>query len=33
MLKNTVMNREATKKIALALGRLNERVVYVEAPW
>ncbi len=29
MLKNAVINREATKKIALALGSLNERVVYV----
>jgi predicted nucleotidyltransferase len=29
MLKNTFINREATKKIALALGSLNKRVVYV----
>ena len=29
MLKNTLIDREATKKIALALGDLNERVVYV----
>ncbi|TLF44817.1 nucleotidyl transferase AbiEii/AbiGii toxin family protein [Maribacter aurantiacus] len=29
MLKNTLLNREATKKVALALGDLNERVVYV----
>jgi len=29
MLKNTVINREATKKIALALGNLNDKVVYV----
>jgi len=28
-LKNTLINREATKKIALALGELNEYVVYV----
>lgn len=29
MLKNTLINRAATKKIALALGELNEKVVYV----
>lgn len=29
MLKNTLINRVATKKIAQALGRLNDRVVYV----
>lgn len=29
MLKNTLINREATKKVALALGDLNEQVVYV----
>ncbi len=29
MLKNTLINRNATKKIALALGALNEKVVYV----
>jgi predicted nucleotidyltransferase len=29
MLKNTLINREATKRIALALAELNERVVYV----
>lgn len=29
MLKNTIINRKATKKIALALGDLNEKVVYV----
>ena len=29
MLKNTHINREATKIIARALGELNERVVYV----
>ncbi len=29
MLKNTQINRAATKKIALALGDLNDRVVYV----
>jgi len=28
-LKNTLINREVTKKIALALGELNENVVYV----
>ena len=28
-MKNTLINREATKKIALALGELNEYVVYV----
>ena len=28
-MKNTFINREATKKIALALGELNEYVVYV----
>jgi len=28
-LKNTLINREATKKIALALGELNKNVVYV----
>ena len=28
-MKNTLINREATKKIALALGELNENVVYV----
>ncbi|GHA47455.1 hypothetical protein GCM10007103_30490 [Salinimicrobium marinum] len=29
MLENTLINREATKRIALALGELNENVVYV----
>lgn len=29
MLKNTIVNRKTTKKIALALGDLNEKVVYV----
>jgi predicted nucleotidyltransferase len=29
MLKNTIINRKAIKKIALALGELNEKVVYV----
>ena len=29
MLKNTLINREATKKVALALRHLNEQVVYV----
>ncbi|MCH6199450.1 nucleotidyl transferase AbiEii/AbiGii toxin family protein [Aquiflexum sp. LQ15W] len=29
MLKNTRINREATKKIALALGELNDQVVFV----
>jgi len=29
MLKNTLINRAATKKIAQALGAMNERVVYV----
>ncbi|MBL4658012.1 MAG: nucleotidyl transferase AbiEii/AbiGii toxin family protein [Flavobacteriales bacterium] len=29
MLKNTHINREATKKVARALGELNEKVVYV----
>lgn len=29
MLKNTLINRAATKKIALALGELNEQVVFV----
>ena len=29
MLKNTLINRLATKKVALALGELNEHVVYV----
>ncbi len=29
MLKNTLINRLATKKVALALGELNEQVVYV----
>lgn len=29
MLKNTLLNRAATKKIAQALGAMNERVVYV----
>jgi len=29
MLKNTLINRIATKKIALALGELNKNVVYV----
>jgi len=29
MLKNTLINRAATKKIAQALGALNERVVFV----
>ncbi len=29
MLKNTLINREATKRIDLALGELNENVVYV----
>lgn len=29
MLKNTLINREATKRVAIALGDLNERVVYV----
>ena len=29
MLKNTLINKAATKKIAQALGELNERVVYV----
>lgn len=29
MLKNTLINREATKRIAVALGQLNEQVVYV----
>lgn len=29
MLKNTLINRMATKRIAIALGELNERVVYV----
>lgn len=28
-MKNTLINREATKKIAIALGELNEYVVYV----
>ena len=28
-MKNTLINREVTKKIALALGELNENVVYV----
>ena len=28
-MKNSFINREATKKIALALGELNENVVYV----
>jgi hypothetical protein len=28
-LKNTLINREAAKKIALALGELNKNVVYV----
>ncbi|WMJ74167.1 hypothetical protein RCC89_13470 [Cytophagaceae bacterium ABcell3] len=28
-MKNTHINREATKKIAKALGELNEKVVYV----
>jgi hypothetical protein len=28
-LKNSLINREATKKIALALGELNKNVVYV----
>ena len=29
MIKYTLINREATKKVALALGSLNEQVVYV----
>ncbi len=29
MLKNTLINREATKKIATALGEMNQRVVFV----
>lgn len=29
MLKNTHINREVTKKIAIALGSINDRVVYV----
>lgn len=29
MLKNTLVNKAATKKIAQALGSLNEKVVYV----
>jgi len=29
MLKNTLINRAATKKVAVALGGLNEKVVYV----
>ncbi|SEC30449.1 Nucleotidyl transferase AbiEii toxin, Type IV TA system [Maribacter dokdonensis] len=29
MLKYTLVNKEATKKVALALGNLNEQVVYV----
>lgn len=29
MLKNTFINREATKRVAVALGDLNENVVYV----
>lgn len=29
MLKNTLINREATKKVAKALGDLNDKVVYV----
>ncbi|MFN6946797.1 MAG: hypothetical protein ACK4ND_17755 [Cytophagaceae bacterium] len=29
MLKNTHINKEATKKIARALGELNEKVVFV----
>jgi len=29
MLKNTLINRLATKKVALALGDLNDQVVYV----
>ncbi len=29
MLKNTLINREATKKVALALGDVNDQVVYV----
>tara|TARA_B110000858_G_scaffold188571_1_gene234265 strand:- start:61 stop:240 length:180 start_codon:yes stop_codon:yes gene_type:complete len=29
MLKNTLINRIATKKIAIALGELNNQVVYV----
>jgi len=29
MLKNTLINRAATKKVALALGNLNKEVVYV----
>lgn len=29
MLKNTQINRLATKKVATALGELNEQVVYV----
>lgn len=29
MLKNTIINLEATKKVAVALGDLNENVVYV----
>ena len=29
MLKNTLINRLATKKVALALGELNDKVVYV----
>lgn len=29
MLKNTQINRLATRKIALALGELNEKVIYV----
>jgi len=29
MLKYTLINKEATKKVALALGNLNEQVVYV----
>ena len=31
MLKNTLINRKATKKVALALGDLNEKVV--DAPF
>ena len=29
MLKNTLINLEATKQVAVALGTLNENVVYV----
>ena len=29
MLKNTLINRKATKKVATALGELNDKVVYV----